>query len=328
MKKIFLAVLCAVVFCLIFFIKKKETTCDNCFTVASSGLPISQNDDFKLQIKIFEKQNNVKVKFLELSKSIMLESSLPNLKADMVIGIHNIMNRQNMVQYLSFFDKKMFKNDDIGYDFSDVLDGYFMPIAYNYILFLNSKGMIFDIENDYNRLKYGKKKVILEDPRVSATGKMLLLFINFISNKEDDSNVIAVLDDRVLTSGFFMAYNLFKKRYGSLLCAYATTVALYNKQNIFNIRLVDYMEKKVLNNNRLRLPIFVYYASILKNGQKNLSYKFIKMIIGKECQNIIQNKLNEISIRKSIRSDFDMGIKPIFFSGANYNLVNDFAKRG
>ena len=77
---------------------------DNCFTVVFSKLPISQNDDFKSQIKIFEKQNNVKVKFLEFNKTMMLESSLPNLKADMVIGINNIiMNRQNMLKYLSFF---------------------------------------------------------------------------------------------------------------------------------------------------------------------------------------------------------------------------------
>ena len=123
MKKIFLAAFCAVGFCLIFLIKKKEPTCDNCFTVVCSGLPISQNDDFKLQIKIFEKQNNVKVKFLEFNKSMMLESSLQNLKADMVIGIHNIMNRQNMVQHLSFFDKKMFEDNDIVYDLRDILDG-------------------------------------------------------------------------------------------------------------------------------------------------------------------------------------------------------------
>ena len=126
-----------------------------------------------------------------------------------------------------------------------------------------------------------------------------MLFIDFISNKYDDNNILSILDNRVLTSGFFMAYNLFQKSDRSLLCGYATTVAVHKKKNIADMRLIDYIEGGSLNNNSLQLPIFVYYASILKNGQKIYPINLSNKIISKNAKILFKTNLMKFQSEKA-----------------------------
>ncbi len=243
----------------------------------------------------FEANCNCEIKLITVADGnallarIKLESSAP--KADLVIGIEDALIASAM-KTNQFLDPQI-SMKRLEQPKSINKTGPFIPYNFGYYAFMfdtkakDPSGSPFPQPASMNELLTSPKfikSIIVQDPRTSAPGLALLLWIKALY-KDKAPEKYKLLQKQILTvtRGWSESYKLFTKGEAPLVFSYTTSEAYHREEE-----KTDRYKALIFTEGHY---ISVEYAAILKTSKKeNLAKRFIEYLLSPSAQSIIAHK--------------------------------------
>lgn len=245
--------------------------------------------------KSFEQQCGCEVRFISVADGysllarLKLEKSSP--KADVVVGLDETLTSAAR-------ETELFADTNINLTNSTIPNqvgrsSIFVPYDYGFYAFMfdtkakNSKGLPFRRPTSMADLLESpdfKKSVIIQDPRSSAPGLALLLWLRAIY-AESAPEKYPKLKDQVLTvsPGWSESYKLFTSGEAPLVFSYTTSEAYHREEEN-----TDRYQALIFNEGHY---VVVEYSAILKSSkQDKLAKKFLEFLTSDFAQATISSK--------------------------------------
>jgi thiamine transport system substrate-binding protein len=240
--------------------------------------------------QLFEKQNNVKVEFVESSDVSMTLQKIAfegkNSTADEVVGLDqfDLARSSGKIKW-----KELSKNSSINYspEIADLAkQTNFAAYDWAPMSFVARQDLAVTVEKLDDLLKPELKgKIALQDPRTSSPGLQFLIWVFENKNLSDAKQFLKSLNQQVhsYSSGWSAAYGLFKNKQADLVFSYVTSPVYH----ITEEKDSSYVSLEFKESHPLQIE-FAGIPDLCKNCDG--AAKFIHFLQTTEAQKILMTK--------------------------------------
>ncbi len=240
--------------------------------------------------ELFEKQNGVKVDFIESSDVAMTLQKISfegkNAIGDVVVGLDQF-DISRTAKKIKWVDLKSEKLSDYAVEIKAVSsEKRFLPYDWAPMAFVRRDSSVLSIDSLDDLLKPDlKSKIALQDPRTSSPGLQFLVWIFETKGLLEGKEFLKKINSQVhsYSAGWSTAYGLFKTKQAELVFSYMTSPVYHlveEKDSAY--ASLEFKEPH---------PLQVEFAGVPETCRRcELAVKFVQFLQTPEAQKIIMNK--------------------------------------
>ena len=208
----------------------KSTTANTTLKVYASSSFVSKWGPGQDLAQLFEKQQGIKVDFIESSDLAMTLQKISfegkNSTADVVIGLDqfDLARTANKIKWLDLISDKV---SEYASEIKEIsTEKKFLAYDWSPMAFVARDGLTAAIESLDDLLKPEfKGKIALQDPRSSSPGLQFLIWVFETKGSEQGKEFLKKLNPQIhsYSAGWSTAYGLFKNKQADLVFSYVTS---------------------------------------------------------------------------------------------------------
>ena len=280
----------------------KSTTVNTTLKVYASSSFVSKWGPGQDLAQLFEKQQGIKVDFIESSDVAMtlqkISFEAKNAIADVVIGLDqfDLARTANKIKWLDISSEKI---SEYAPEIKEIsTEKKFLAYDWAPMAFVARDALSTSIESLDDLLKAEfKGKIALQDPRTSSPGLQFLIWVFETKGSAEGKEFLKKLNSQVhsYSAGWSTAYGLFKNKQADLVFSYVTS-PIYH---VIEDKNSDYLSLEFKESH----PLQIEFAGVPESCQNcDLAIKFVQFLQSDESQKIIMTKNYMLPVISSMKA--------------------------
>ena len=277
----------------VFYVKNNNSSNENTLKVYSYSSFASSSGAGAALAKLFEAENNIKVKFVSSDSALVMLTKFKqdNSGVDLFVGLDQFTKKNAL-------DEIKWKSSNITFDSTHFnifnLDEYLVPFNWSPMTFIYREGEVKEpkswqdiADNDY--------KISVPDPRTSSPGNVFLYWL-VDSFKQRFGVASGNLKNKIThwAPSWSSSYGLFSNKTTNLTFSYLTSVAYHLQNGDQNYKAASFGTGH---------PYHVEYVGIPDSCNNcELAKKFMDLMLSDAGQKIIMEKNIMFPVKKEVIS--------------------------